>query len=80
MGGTMMTSHTYNSFSCSETGSFFDAALVYELNKRKAWWKTYYLMYLSISIYGIYIAPFQGNFSEALPAQARAKRKVLRRL
>ena len=28
------------------------------------------------SIYGIYIAPLQGNYSEALPAQA--KRKVLR--
>ena len=33
-----------------------------------------------ISIYGIYIAPLQGNYSEALPDQARAKRKVLRRL
>ena len=29
-----------------------------------------------LSIYGIYIAPLQGNYSEALPAQARAKRKV----
>jgi len=29
-----------------------------------------------ISIYGIYIAPLKGNYSEALPAQARAKRKV----
>ena len=27
------------------------------------------------SIYGIYIAPLQGNYSEALPAQARAKGK-----
>ena len=27
------------------------------------------------SIYGIYIAPLQGNYSEALPAQARTKRK-----
>src|SRR6218665_4083114 len=46
----------------------------------------YWLLPLSIclsiylSIYGIYIAPLQGNYSEALPAQARAKRKVLRRL
>jgi len=30
-----------------------------------------------LSIYRIYIAPLQGNYSEALPAQA--KRKVLRR-
>src|SRR6218665_3470362 len=30
-----------------------------------------------LSIYGIYIAPLQGNYSEALPAQARAKIKVL---
>ena len=34
-----------------------------------------YLSYLSI--YGIYIAPLQGNYSETLPAQARAKIKVL---
>jgi len=33
-----------------------------------------------LSIYRIYIAPLQDNYSEALPAQARAKRKVLRRL
>jgi len=33
-----------------------------------------------LSIYRIYIAPLQGNYSEALPTQARAKRKVLRRL
>ena len=32
----------------------------------------------SISIYGIYIAPLQGNYSEALPAQA--KREVSSRL
>src|SRR6218665_1291085 len=38
-------------------------------------WSTIYL-----SIYGIYIAPLQGNYSEAIPAQARAKIKVLRRL
>src|SRR6218665_1653744 len=31
----------------------------------------------NLSIYGIYIAPLQGNYSEALPAQARAKIKVL---
>jgi len=31
-----------------------------------------------MSIYGIYIAPLQGNYSEALPAQAWAKWKVLR--
>ena len=36
-------------------------------------------IYLSISIYRIYIAPLQGNCSEALPAQAWAKWKVLRR-
>jgi len=38
--------------------------------------------YLSIylSIYEIYIAPLQVNYSEVLPAQAREKRKVLRRL
>src|SRR6218665_1055090 len=34
----------------------------------------------NLSIYGIYIAPLKGNYSEALPAQARAKRKALRRL
>jgi len=28
-----------------------------------------------LSNYGIYIAPLQGNYSEALPAQARAKIK-----
>jgi len=28
---------------------------------------------------GIYIAPLQGNYSEALPAQARAKGKEFRR-
>ena len=28
-------------------------------------------------IYGIYIVPLQGNYSEALPAQAQAKRKFL---
>ena len=38
------------------------------------------VFYIYLSIYGIYIAPLQGNYSEALPAQARAKRKVLRRL
>src|SRR6218665_1543192 len=40
------------------------------------------MIYLSIylSIYEIYIAPLQGNYSEALPAQARAKIKVLRSL
>jgi len=32
------------------------------------------------SIYGIYIAPLQGNYSETLPAQTRAKIKVLRSL
>jgi len=35
---------------------------------------------LKVSIYRIYIAPLQGNYSEALPAQALAKRKVIRRL
>jgi len=33
-----------------------------------------------LSIYEIYIAPLQGNYSEALPAQARAKIKVVRSL
>src|SRR6218665_1900642 len=33
-----------------------------------------------LSIYGIYIAPLQGNYSEALPAQTWAKIKVLRSL
>src|SRR6218665_182068 len=33
-----------------------------------------------LSIYEIYIAPLQGNYSEALSAQARAKIKVLRSL
>src|SRR6218665_498055 len=33
-----------------------------------------------LSIYGMYIALLQGNYSEALPAQARAKIKVLRSL
>ena len=39
-------------------------------------------LYINIylSIYGIYIAPLQGNYSEALPAQTRAKIKVLRSL
>jgi len=31
-----------------------------------------------LSIYEIYIVPLQGNYSEALPAQARVKIKVLR--
>ena len=30
-----------------------------------------------LSIYGIYIAPLHCNYSEALPAQAQAKRKVI---
>jgi len=34
----------------------------------------------SLSIYEIYIAPLQGNYSEALPAHAQAKIKVLRSL
>ena len=42
--------------------------------------KVAFICSVPISIYGIYIAPLQGNYSEALPAQARAKRKVLRRL
>src|SRR6218665_1599564 len=33
-----------------------------------------------LSICEIYVAPLQGNYSEALPAQARAKIKVLRSL
>jgi len=35
---------------------------------------------IHLSICGIYIALLQGNYSEALPAQACAKRKVLGRL
>ena len=38
------------------------------------------LLSIYLSIYGIYIAPLQGNYSGAFPAQARAKRKVLRGL
>src|SRR6218665_3604122 len=37
------------------------------------------ILYLSIYIV-TYIAPLQGNYSEALPAQARPKRRVLRSL
>jgi len=33
-----------------------------------------------LSMYGIYIVPLQSNYSEALPAQARAKIKDLRSL
>jgi len=32
------------------------------------------------SIYGIYIAPLQGNYSEALPAQAQVKIKGFKEL
>src|SRR6218665_320498 len=32
--------------------------------------------FVYLSIYGIYIAPLQGNYSEALLAQTLAKRKV----
>jgi len=35
---------------------------------------------IHLSIFRIYIAPLQGNYSEAFSAQARAKREVLRRL
>ena len=38
------------------------------------------ILSIYLSIYEIYIAPLQGNYSEALPAQARAKIKVLRSL
>src|SRR6218665_2205924 len=41
---------------------------------------TYPRMYHYLSIYGIYIALLQANYSEAFPAQARAKIKVLRSL
>jgi len=38
-------------------------------------------IYIYLSIYiSIYIAPLQGNYSEALPAQARPNRRVLRSL
>src|SRR6218665_3733022 len=37
-----------------------------------------YCTFIYLSIYEIYIAPLQGNYSEALPSQARAKIKVLR--
>src|SRR6218665_3722599 len=41
----------------------------------------YLSIYLSICLYiNLYIAPLQGNYSEALPAQARPKRRVLRSL
>jgi len=33
--------------------------------------------FIYLYTYGIYIAPLQGNYSEALPANARAKIKVL---
>ena len=46
----------------------------------KCWYFYVWQMFDHLSIYGIYIAPLRGNYSEALPAQARAKRKVLRRL
>src|SRR6218665_2910938 len=39
--------------------------------------KSIVLSSIYLSIYGIYIALLQGNYSEALPAQARAKIKVL---
>ena len=42
--------------------------------------KTSDFLSIYLSIYTIYIAPLQGNYAEALPAQARAKGKVLRRL
>jgi len=32
-------------------------------------------LHVYLSIYGIYIALLQGNYSEALPAQARAKKE-----
>jgi len=37
------------------------------------------VVYLSIYI-STYIAPLQGNYSEALPAQAQPNRRVLRSL
>ena len=45
-------------------------------------WKSQRLIYLCrcLSVYGTYITPLQGNYSEALPAQARTKRKVLSKL
>src|SRR6218665_626548 len=39
------------------------------------WFHTMLSIYLSIYI-STYIAPLQGNYSEALPAQARPKRRV----
>src|SRR6218665_1767445 len=38
------------------------------------------VMHLYIFYISIYIAPLQGNYSEALPAQARPNRRVLRSL
>ena len=38
------------------------------------WW----CLSIYLSIYEVYIMPLQGNYPEALPAQARAKIKVLR--
>jgi len=37
-------------------------------------------IHIDLSIYEIYIVPLKGNYSEALPAQARVKIEVLRRL
>jgi len=36
--------------------------------------------HIYLSIYRIYIASLQGNYSKALPAKAQAKRKIFSRL
>jgi len=41
---------------------------------------THAFLSIYLSIYEIYIVPLQGNYSEVLPAQVRAKIKVLRSL
>ena len=40
----------------------YDVSLVHQCRQLR--------IYMCLSIYGIYIAPLQGNYSEALPAQA----------
>src|SRR6218665_3515844 len=59
--------------------SFFPSVLLFFLS-RSIFNSVVSLLLFSLSIFGIYIAPLQGNYSEPLPAQARAKIKVLRRL
>jgi len=39
------------------------------LNNKEYTYLLTHLMSISLSIYGIYIAPLQGNYSEVLPAR-----------